>query len=436
MLNKLRRTILFSVLFASTTILAFVGLSGFPADPASRMTGTLSVGLAAKTDPGSVERPGATADLGKLPLSFEANQGQTAEQVRFISRGQGYALFLTSSEAVLSLKKEQRENTQENAVLRIGLDKSNPAPEITAQNELPGKSNYFSGQSPQNWHTDVPTFARVQYKDVYPGVDQIFYGHGRQLEYDFIVAPHADVRQIALNFEGVEKIELDHEGELILRFEDGIVRQHKPIVYQTVGEVQKEVAGNYVLKNGTQVGFEIGEYDVSRPLVIDPVLVYSTYLGGTGYDAGNAIAVDNAGNAYIVGDASQVNFPTTSGSYQTSPPGTYVAKLNAAGNALVYSTYLPGGGGSAVAVDAAGNAYVAGMASTTNFPITPGAFQTSPGGFDVSLTKLNAAGNALIYSSRFGGDFDDFVRDIALDAAGNAYLAGWTKNPAPTSTFP
>lgn len=437
--NKFRLTILGISLLGLKAILTVIGFVLISTNPAVQISDP-RIGETGKKSLSAEPERATQTDFGKVPLSFEANQGQTDGQVKFLSRGNGYTLFLTGNEAVLALKKGQSEARaaaqQQATVLRISLDKANPAPEVTAQNELPGRSNYFSGNDAQSWRTDVQTFARVHYKDVYPGVDQIFYGNGRQLEYDFIVAPHRDAKQIALNFEGVEKIKLDDSGELILQLKDGEVRQHKPFIYQEADGERKEIAGNYVLKNETQVGFEIGEYDASKSLVIDPVLVYSTYLGGTGYDSGDDIAVDNAGNAYIVGSASLVNFPTTPGAYQTVPPGTFVAKLNPAGTALVYSTYLTGGGGVAIEVDAAGNAYVAGSASSPSFPITPGAFQTSPGGFDVSLTKLNVAGNALIYSSRFGGDYDDFVRDIALDAAGNAYLAGWTKNPTPISTFP
>ena len=438
MLKRFRLTILVASVLGLKAILIVAGFGLIRSSNTSQSPERSTGQNAAQAPINSIEheQQATRPDFGKLALSFEANQGQADEQVKFMSRGNGYTLFLTPTEAVMTLKKERSDAAQENAVLRIGLDNANAAPEITAQNELPGKSNYFSGQNSQNWRTDAPTFERVHYKDVYPGIDQVFYGNGRQLEYDFIVAPHTDARQIALNFEGTERIELNAVGELILQLRDDVIRQHRPLVYQEVDGERKEVAGHYVLKDETHVGFEIGQYDASKPLVIDPVLVYSTYLGGTGYDAGNAIAVDNAGNAYIVGSASLIDFPTTPGAYQTSPPGTFVAKLNAAGTALIYSTYLPGGGGSAIVVDAAGNAYVAGYALTTDFPITQGAFQTAPGGFDVSLTKLNAAGNALVYSSRFGGDFDDFVRDLALDAAGNVYLAGWTKNPAPVSTFP
>jgi hypothetical protein len=377
------------------------------------------------------------SDFGKLPLGFEANAGQIDRQVKFVSRGQGFALFLTDAEAVLSLRKNDRQTPP--AVLRMRLDGANQTPEVVGQNELAGKSNYFVGDNPNEWKTDVPNYSRVHYKEVYPGIDQIFYGNGRELEYDFIVAPEAEPNIIALDFTGAEKLEIDANGDLILNVGGEQIRQQRPVVYQEINGEKYYVAGNYELKSENKIGFEIGEYDRAKPLVIDPVLVYSTYLGGNGFDQGYAIAVDSSGNTYLTGRTSTTDFPTTGGAFDTTYNGStdaFVTKINATGNALVYSTYIAGAVGNGIAVDSSGNAYVTGEAGPPNFPTTPGAFQTSPYDFDAFILKLNQSGSALVYSSRFGSNFADYGNGIAVDVSGNAYITGWTVCRAPTCTFP
>ncbi|MGB7924147.1 MAG: SBBP repeat-containing protein [Pyrinomonadaceae bacterium] len=386
---------------------------------------------------------------GKLPLSFEANHGQTDSRVKFLSRGPGYGLYLTSSEAVLSLSERRRPEEQGQvgraaSVLRMKVSGANSDPQILGLDELPGKTNYFTGTDPQKWVADVPTYQKVLYRDIYAGVDLIYYGNQRQLEYDFVVAPRVDPGVIKLKFEGASNLEVNQEGDLVLRIAGEELRQLKPVIYQEMDGARQMVAGNYVIKGRNQVGFELGAYDRSRPLVIDPVLSYSTYLGGNYFDQGYAITVDSAGNAYVAGTTASVDFPTTAGAYQTtyssplSGGDGFITKLNAAGDALVYSTFLAGASCNGIAVDAASNAYVTGETGGLNFPITPGAYQTAQWGYELFITKLNATGSALIYSSRFGGNFDDFGRDIALDASGNAYITGWTvcRSPAPTCTFP
>ncbi|MGB7923740.1 MAG: SBBP repeat-containing protein, partial [Pyrinomonadaceae bacterium] len=379
---------------------------------------------------------------GQLPLSFEVNRGQTDGRVRFLSRGAGYGLFLTSGEAVLSLSSkggEGKEDSRDASVLRMKMSGANSDPQITGQDELPGKSNYFIGADPQKWVAGVPTYKKVLYRDIYPGVDLLYYGNQRQLEYDFVVAPGVAPGVVRLKFEGADKVEVSKEGDLVLGVGEGReVRQLKPVIYQVMDGARQEVAGSYVLTGKDEVGFEIGSYDRTRPLVIDPVLVYSTYLGGNSFDQAYGIAVDSSGNAYVAGSTTSSNFPTTAGAYQTTfnEGEGFITKINAAGDGLVYSTFLGGAGCNGIAVDASGNAYVTGQTSGLNFPITPGAFQTAQWGFETFITKLNPTGSALIYSSRFGGDFDDFGRDIAVDASGNAYIAGWTVCHAQTCTFP
>jgi hypothetical protein len=378
---------------------------------------------------------------GQLPLSFEVNRGQTDERVKFLSRGPGYGLFLTSGEAVLSLsgkRGEGQESGRAATVLRMKMSGANSDPQIVGQDELQAKSNYFSGTDPQKWVAGVPTYQKVLYRDLYRGVDLVYYGKGRQLEYDFVVAPRVDPGLIKLKFEGANKLEVNKDGELVLSVAGGEVRQLKPVVYQAIDGERLSVAGNYVLRGGNEVGFQLGSYDRNLPLVIDPVLSYATYLGGNNFDQAYAIAVDTSGNAYVTGTTMSSNFPTTTGAYQTTfnEGEGFVTKINAAGDALLYSTFIAGAGCNGIAVDASGNAYLTGQTGGLNFPITPGAFQTAQWGFETFITKLNATGSELVYSSRFGGDFDDFGRDIAVDASGNAYITGWTKCAAPTCAFP
>ena len=392
----------------------------------------------------------ASETYGRLPLHFEANRGQTHEDVRFLARGPGYSLYLTAGEAVLVLARPNpdakrdahstpaRLNTQAReapVVVRMSLVGAAPKPRVSGLEELPGKANYFIGNDPAKWRTSVPTYAKVQYRDVYPGIDVVYYGNQRQLEYDFVVAPRADPQRIVLDFKGVERLEIDAHGELVMHAAGGAIRQHKPVIHQDIDGMRREIAGGYVMKSAHQVAFQVAAYDKTRPLVIDPVLSYSTYLGGSGGDEGWGITVDNLGNAYVTGSTSSTNFPTNLGSFQTASAGNvdaFVTKLNATGSALVYSTYLGGsgseGGGFGIAVDSLGNAYVTGGTASTDFPVTPGAFQTAlAGGSDAFVTKLDATGSALLYSTYLGGSGGEGgMFRIAVDSLGNAYVAGHT----------
>ena len=222
------------------------------------------------------------------------------------------------------------------------LVNANPQSQATGHDALPGKSNYFIGNDPAKWRTNIPTHAKVKYEGVYPGVDLVYYGNQGQLEYDFVVAPRADPDLVTLAFEGARDVHIDARGELVLGVEGGEVRQHKPVVYQEVAGVRQEVAGRYVMKGKRHVGFRVAAYDPSRPLIIDPVLVYSTYLGGSDFDIGTGIAVDGAGSAYVTGSTASPDFPTTAGAAQTTQAGVFVTKLDATGSGLLYSTYLGG----------------------------------------------------------------------------------------------
>lgn len=363
---------------------------------------------------------------GKLPLSFEANRGQTDGKTKFLSRGSGYTLFLTPREAVLSLSRPDA-----HAVLRVQLLGANPDPQVVGLDELPGKVNYFIGNDPRNWRTGIPTYTRVRHQGVYPGVDLVYYGNRGHLEYDLVVAPGADPKAIRLRFEGADKISLDDQGNLIAHIAGGEVIQRAPVIYQEVGGARQEISGGYALRGEGRAGFQMAAYDVGRPLVIDPVLEYSSYLGGSDRDQGHGIAVGADGSIYVTGQTLSDDFPTANAA-QGSGGGNFdafVTKLSADGSSLIYSTYLGGSGidvGEAIAVDADGNAYVTGVAST-DFPTTMGSYQSAhAGGSDAFVAKLNAAGSTLVYSTFLGGGGMEESYGIAVDGDGSAYVAGRT----------
>ena len=425
------------------------------------------------------ERSGALPDVrrqvgevyGNLPLSFEANRGQARGDVKFLSRGDGFQLLLSPDGATLALadvtgrgKARKQASARvgrapagaRNRVgkLKMGLVGARTEPLLSGEGELAGKSHYLRGVDPRGWVTGVPTYSKVKYTGVYPGVDLVYYGNQRRLEYDFNVATGADPGVIRLAFEGARRMEIDGRGDLLLRTEVGLVSMKRPIAYQESGGVRREVASRYVIRGRDSVSFDLSEYDRGLPLVIDPVLVYSTFAGGTGDDAARAIAVDSAGNAYVTGHTLSINYPATPGAFQTGTTeqldlfgfglgDVFITKLNSAGNGVIYSTYIGGQGydeGRGIAVDAAGSAYVAGITtSTEDFPVTPGAFQpTAPpvitGSLiaDAFVAKLNPSGNGLTYSTRLATSGNDEATAVALDAAGAAYVTGLTDSP----TFP
>jgi photosystem II stability/assembly factor-like uncharacterized protein len=329
-----------------------------------------------------------TARYGRLPLSFEENEGQTDGEVKFLSRGPGYDLFLTADGAVLSLRKNttQIEDFKQPApasaskpsmaqvsILRLKMIGANSSARVAGEEELPGKINYLIGDDPKQWHANIPTYRRVQYKEIFPGVDMVYYGNQQQLEYDFVVAPGADLRGVRFSLEGAENLSIDRKGDLVITVDRSEVKLRKPVIYQITDQGERnELVGSYVLK-GNQVSFNVKNYNSKKALIIDPILSYSTYFG----PAANAlaIAVDASGNAYLTGTTTNSTFPTTAGSLKpiNTQDGNdaFVTKLNSTGSALVYSTFLGGRSnetGSSIAVDSSGNAYITGDTTSANFP--------------------------------------------------------------------
>jgi hypothetical protein len=536
------------VLCCGFVCLSFLAIVGFGLIQRTQASESILPDRQVSTAPTKIQ-PKLVASYGKLPLSFEANRGQTDGRVRFLARGGGYTIFLTADEAVLALRKPQPGmsrfgkvglpgrldpfglvdpragrwpsladglkslwrslipglgqlvfepnaarggeaaglESQPPQVMRMRLLGGNAQGRVVGLDELPGRSNYFIGNDPKRWRTDVATYRRVAYKDVYPGVDLVYYGNQRQLEYDFVVAAGADPAAIRLALSGGlevgsgqsavgsgtqnrpqrqskiqnRKSKIDPSGDLVIALEGGAVRFRKPVVYQPLSPVSSSwsvardskftiqnaelIDGRYVLTATNEIRFEVPTYDRKRPLIIDPVLSYSTFLGGSGSDGGADIALDSAGNIYLTGATSSTDFPTADplqgacGGCSHGGETVFVAKLNPAGSALVYSTYLGGsrgdvGGG--IAVDTAGHAYVTGVTDSLDFP-TFKPLQAKCGSCgqyteNAFVAKLSHAGNALVYSTYLGGNDMDSGNAIAADAAGNAYVTGMTSS----SNFP
>jgi len=451
-------------------LLLIAGLALWSGSPVSQWASSdRNPVVAAFSTPDIGPNRGATADFGQLPLRFEPNQGQTDSKVDFIARGAGYGLFLTPNQAVLSLRSNQN-----SSAVHMELAGGNPAAAVAGADQLPGKSNYLIGNDPAKWHRDIPQFSRVRYQGVYPGVDLVYYGNQGQLEYDFEVAPGADPAQIALDFHGLEKTTLDASGNLILASNGGEIQLKAPRVYQQSGGEQQAVAAKFAVRQDGKIAFELGAYDRRRVLVIDPVLTYSTYFGGSGAEAcpGNvrilvgaissppsgcpAIGIDASSNIYLAGSTTSTDFPLTPQTGTTPPPAAFqgtiagtanvfVTKLNAAGSAVLFSTYLGGDGTDStvgVAADSAFNVVVAGNTTSTNFPTTSAsAFQTAPTNANnhAFVSVLDPTGHSLVYSTYLSGNGEESARGLALDSRNKIYLIGATTStnqPDATHSFP
>ena len=442
-----------------------VAQSGLPTSTASsgdrfvRLAGTVLPSATSRLTVGQSSQ--LLASYERLPLAFEANEGQTNSEVKFLARSRGYIVFLTATDAVMNLHPGAKQAGAGPAFLRMRLAGANAHSSLSGSDELSGKTNYFLGRDPAKWHTDVPTYSKVHYSSIYPGVDLLYYGTEGRLEYDFVVSRGADPGAIRLEFEGAVPV-IDKQGDLVLKLGQDEVRFRKPVVYQEANGhsgSRRFVDGRYSLTADHQAAFQLGSYDKNRPLIIDPILVYSTFLGGSSSDGAYGIFVDAAGNAYVTGGAVSNDFPTTVGAFQTAFGGqngncteapffqcgdVFVTKLNPTATApLVWSTYIGGTSsevGFGIRADASG-VYVAGQTSSTDFPTTGGAFQTAlpngstRGGF---ITKLNPSGSALIYSTYLAGSTTDKLRGLAVDSGGNAYLTGGTQSadfPTTPSAF-
>lgn len=453
-------------------------------------------------------------NTGRLPLSFEMNVGQSDAKYQFLASGEGHYVFVSADSLVLDLRDRA---DAPGGIVEMGLPGANGKASWQSLEALPGRVNYIVGNNPANWKTNIPTYARVRYRDVYPGIDIDYYGRQEELEYDFVVRPGADPNAIAMQFKGDVEVSLEEGGALAVRHGERLVRWHKPRIHQAVASGTRQIDGGYKLEGNGKVRFSVGSYNKSAPLVIDPVvqystlvgktlneaafgvtadsqgntylagtttspdyptspgsptttsavattgdvvitklnstgtaMIYSTRIGGTGRDVGTAIYVDEGGNAYVTGSTTAEDFPLSTNAYQRRLAGKglgdyatgdcFVLKLNAAGTALTYSTYLGGAqsdmcGG--IAVDKSGNAFVAGMTGSSNFPVSENAYQRSFRGggeqanlraSDAFVTKLNPQGSALVYSTFVGGTLDDVATSVAIDAAGAAYVTGFTSS--------
>lgn len=373
-----------------------------------------------------------------LPLSFERNQGQADNRTQFLSHGGGYALHLSPGEAILSLHGGKHQGTKD-ADIHFRLLGSNRKAKTVEEDRLPGATNYLLGRDPRNWITAVPNYGRIRYKNVYPGIDLVYYGKGRRLEHDFVVAPGVRPDLITWQIDGVRDIMLSAEGDLELATQGRQIRLEKPVVYQEIAGKRQRVAGAFILKGRHRVGFEIGTYDPKRALVIDPVIGFSTFYGGFGNDEIQGLAIDSGGNIYAGGGTQSPNLKLVN-PMQSSAAGSrdgFLLKLDPTASTILYSTYVGGSRDDeveSVAVDPGGNLFATGKTFSTDFP-TLNAMQPNPGGgtcffpgcSDGFVLKLNSSGG-LVYSSYLGGTGNDQGNGIAVDALGNAYIVGSTSS--------
>lgn len=410
----------------------------------------------------SASRPDARAILGQLPLIFEPNQGQaTNPGVKFLARGAGYSLFLDNSGAVLGMQGRSSARGRSEHFVRMKLVGANPAAVTAGRDPLPGHSNYLMGNDPRKWHRGISQFAGVHYDNVYPGIDLVFYGNQGHLEYDFKVAPGADPSRAELQFDGASKLELNGGDLLLTGKNDGDLRLQAPKVYQRDGDRRIPVAGRFVLRAANRVGFQIGAYDRSRELVIDPVLTFSTYFGGSGSETSPSVAIDPAGNIYLVGTtlgSPESSFTDAASTVQTTiattPPLSttsshiFVAEISPSQPAtVVYETFIGGAGSdtsAGIGVDAGGSAYIVGNTTSSDFPHAGIPYQTGPEAkgtqcsspptpcTSVFVSVLNGLGSALTYSSYLSGNGNDQATGMAIDANGDVFLTGTTtSNDAP-----
>ncbi len=441
--------------------------AGHAASTSTSTHSRLSAAAAADRATESAAHKRIEEEYGRLPLAFEANAGQTDERVDFLSRGKGYTLFLTRGGGATLVLTGAGEGTPSNrldctqsadairlgtppmpacldaghdgtprsAALRLTLVGSAGPMHGEGRERLSGHVNYFTGSDRSAWRLNVPTFSRVLYPEVYRGIDVAYYGNQSELEYDFVVHPGAGPEQIRLRFEGADEVTIDPSGALRIGIAGHTIVQRPPVIYQETAGARTIVDGRYLVENDGDVVFQVARFDATRALIIDPVLIYSTFLGGSltpSSEQGRSIAIDATG-IYVTGSTPAVDFPTILQAFDTTANGStdvFVAKLNPAGSGLEYGTYLGGTSddlGTGIAVDAAGSAYVTGSTQSTSFPTTADAFDTTAnGGSDVFVVKLNPTGSTLDYGTYLGASSFEQGAGIAVDAAGSAYVTGFT----------
>lgn len=424
----------------------------------------------------------ARAAYGQVPLTFEANRGQTDPRVKFLSRGNGYSVFLTGKGMVLALKPTSStppaSTTASTATGSTASNSSNAAVATTGQsstasksattkhvvqftllnaaanpvavgeNPQPGQANYFVGNKRSKWHTGIPMYGQVRYQNVYPGIDLVYYGNHRQVEYDFDLAVGADPSQIKFQVTGADSLSISDSGDLVMTVGTGQLEFKAPAIYQEVNGKKTQVAGQYQV-NGNEIDFAVADHDSSKPLVIDPVLVYSTYLGGRGNDYGIAIGVDSTGNAYITGNTSSPDFPLSSSGTVTNSTNSdplFVAKLDVSGATILYADYIEGSSEEdpqALAVAADGTVYVGGETYSSDFPtVAPFQAALNSGGESLFISKLSPDGSTLEYSTYLGGSSSQNLSGLALGPNGEIMVGGSTNSSdfptanAIRSTFP
>jgi len=435
-------------------LLVFLPITGLAADGGK----TTLLKNHKKTEATASQKAAVVNTYGKLPLYFIENRGQVDEKVSFYERGAGHATFFTDKGVVIGLTKSEgkveksshhgdikdlkatqdRKATTE--ALSLSFVGSNKKAKIISGDRKTGHVNYFIGNDRSKWRSNISTYGAVTYKDVYKNIDIKFYGNNRQLEHDVIVRPGGDFSKVKFSYKGVQGLKVTKDGGLEVSLKEGKIFEKKPLIYQVIKGKRVVVDGSYIIFKSNEktftYGFDVASYDKTKEIVIDPVLVYSTYLGGNANDEGWTIAVDGAGAVYVAGETDSTTFPTVSpiqAVYGGGLADAFVTKINPAGTALVYSTYLGGSFddyASAIAVDASGNAYITGSTYSTDFPLanpTQGTIGGGVAGFsDAFVTKINPAGSAIVFSTYLGGSDTDNGDGVAIDSSGATYVTGRT----------